>query len=126
MNLQTARAGPRADAETGPQNAMRSGLHVLNTADLESNQKKTASVGPSAEAVAEADELVLDEIFHALSLIASYTTSALEAAKRGDREELRLRLRVQLRDCFRYAVELHNLLPPGQQIDASEAGRAAT
>ena len=105
---------------------MLGGLHILSTADPESNQEKAASVGPSAEAVAEADELVLDEIFHALSLIASYTTSALEAAKRGDREELRLRLRVQLRDCFRFAVELHNLLPPGQKIDASEAGRAAT
>jgi hypothetical protein len=58
---------------------------------------------------------LLDEIFHALSLVASYTTSALEAARRGDREELRLRLRVQLRDCFRHAVEVHNLLSTGQR-----------
>jgi hypothetical protein len=68
---------------------------------------------PSPEAVAVADEFLLDEIFHDLGLIASYTTSALEAARRGDREELRLRLRVQLRDCFRHAVEIHNLLSPG-------------
>jgi hypothetical protein len=116
MVPQTARAGPRGDAETGPHNeAMLGSLHILSTADPESNQEKTASVGPSAEAVAEADELVLDEIFHALSLIASYTTSALEAARRGDREELRLRLRVQLRDCFRHAVEVHNLLSTGQR-----------
>jgi hypothetical protein len=127
MDLQTVRAGPRGDAETGSRNvACLAASSALNTADLEANQGKTASVIPSAEAVAEADELVLDEIVHALSLIASYTTSAVEAAKRGDREELRLRLRVQLRDCFRYAVELHNLLPPGQKIDASKAGRAAT
>lgn len=75
------------------------------------------AAGPSAEAVAEADEFLLDEIFHDLGLIASYTTSALEAAKRGDREELRLRLRVQLRDCFHHAVEVHNLLPPVRPKD---------
>ena len=116
MDLQTARAGPRGDAETGSRNAaMLGGLHIPSTADPESNQEKTASVGPSAEAVAEADEFLLDEIFHALSLVASYTTSALEAARRGDREELRLRLRVQLRDCFRHAVEVHSLLSTGQR-----------
>jgi hypothetical protein len=71
--------------------------------------------GPSPEAVAGAEEFLLDEIFHDLSLIASYTTSALEAARRGDREELRLRLRVQLRDCFRHAVEVHSLLSTGQR-----------
>src|SRR5277367_461016 len=125
MDLQTARAGPRGDAETGSRNDARlGGLHILITADPESNQGKTASVGPSAEAVAEADEFLLDEIFHDLSLIASYTTSALEAARRGDREELRLRLRIQLRDCFRHAVEVHNLLSTGRKV-ASEAGRAA-
>jgi hypothetical protein len=42
MDLQTARAGPRGDAETGSQNAMRSGLHVLNTADLEAGQVSLA------------------------------------------------------------------------------------
>jgi hypothetical protein len=70
--------------------------------------------GPTREAVSDIEEFLLDEIFHDLSLIASYTTSALEAARRGDREELRLRL-VQLRDCFRHAVELHNLLSPRQR-----------
>jgi len=76
--------------------------------------------------VAEAEEFLLDEIFHVLGLIASYTTSALESACRGDRKELRLRLRVQLRDCFRHAVELHNLLTPGQKVEAVEPGRGAT
>jgi hypothetical protein len=89
---------------------MLGGLRIPSTADPNPNQEKTASVGPSAEAVAEADEFLLDEIFHDLSLISSHTTSALEAARRGDREELRLRLRIQLRDLFRHAVELHNLL----------------
>jgi phosphate uptake regulator len=93
---------------------MLGGLQIPNTADLERNQAKTASTGPSAEAVAEADEFLLDEIFRDLSLIWSYATSAMEAARRGDRDELRLRLRVQLRDCFRHAVELHNLLSTGQ------------
>jgi hypothetical protein len=116
MDLQTARAGPRSDAETGSRNAaMLGGLRILSTADPESNQEKTASVGPSPNAVAEAEEFLLDEIYRDLSLIASYTASALEAARRGDREELRLRLRVQLRDCFRHAVELHKLLSIGQR-----------
>jgi hypothetical protein len=75
---------------------------------------------PSAEAIAEADEYLLDEIFHDLSLIASYTASALEAARRGDREELRLRLRVQLRDLFRHAVAVHDLLSP-QRAEARAA-----
>jgi hypothetical protein len=69
-----------------------------------------APCAPSPEAVAECDEFLLDEIFHDLHLIESYTISAREAAKRGDRDELRLRLRVQLRDCFRHAVEVHKLL----------------
>jgi hypothetical protein len=66
--------------------------------------------GPSPEAVAEADEFLLDEIFHDLYLIESHAISAREACRRGDRPELRLRLRTQLRDLFRHAVELHNLL----------------
>jgi hypothetical protein len=125
MAHETERARPRGDAVTGSRNAaMLGGFRIPITADPESNQEKTASVGPSAEAVAEAEEFLLDEIFRDLDLIRSYTTSAMEAARRGDREELRLRLRVQLRDCFRHAVELHKLLPPGRKI-AAEAGRAA-
>jgi hypothetical protein len=104
---------------------MLGGLLILSTADPEFNQEKAASVGPSAEAVAEIEEFLLNEIYHDLSLIASYTTSALETARRGDREELRLRLRVQLRDCFHQAVELHNLRPPGRKAGAAEAGRSA-
>ena len=64
----------------------------------------------SPPAVAEADEFLLDEIFRDLSFIWSYATSAMEAARRGDRDELRLRLRVHLRDHFKHAVKLHNLL----------------
>jgi hypothetical protein len=116
MIPETVKAGPRANAETGPQNnACVAACSVLNTADPERDQEKTTSVGPSAEAVAEVDEFLLDEIFHDLSLIWSYATSAMEAARRGDREELRLRLRVQLRDCFRHAVEMHNLLSTGRR-----------
>jgi hypothetical protein len=65
---------------------------------------------PSAEAVAECDEAILDELFRAFFLIESYAKSASEAARRGDRREIQLRLRIQLRDCFRYAVEMHDLL----------------
>jgi hypothetical protein len=88
------------------------------------HQGSFVAVGPSPEAVAEAEEFLLDEIYRDLDLIRSYATSALEACRRGDREELRLRLRSQLRDCFRHAVEVHNLLSTGRKV-ASEAGRAA-
>ena len=64
----------------------------------------------SPEAVAAADEFLLDELCHAFELVRSYAVSGLEAARRGDRDEIRLRLRVQLRDVFRYAVEMHDLL----------------
>ena len=53
---------------------------------------------------------ILDELFRAFDLIASYANSGLEAARRGDRDEIRLRLRIQLRDCFRHAVQIHDLL----------------
>jgi hypothetical protein len=85
------------------------------TASLEIAKASRIAAGPSLEAMAEAEEFLLDEIYHDLSLIASYATSALEACRRGDREELRLRLRVQLRDCFRHAVEVHNLLSTGRK-----------
>jgi hypothetical protein len=68
---------------------------------------------PSAEAVAEADEFVLDEIYRSFDSIASYAISGKEAARRGDRDEVRLRLRVQLRDCFKHAVATHDLLSTG-------------
>jgi hypothetical protein len=71
---------------------------------------------PSPEAIAECDELILDELFRVFGLIESYARSGIEASRRGDREEIRLRLRIQLRDCFRYAVETHNLLST-QPID---------
>ena len=79
------------------------------------HQGSFVAVGPSPEAIAAADEFVLDELYRILGLIASYATSGLEAARRGDVEEIRLRLRVQLRDCFRHAVEVHNLLSTGQR-----------
>jgi hypothetical protein len=71
-----------------------------------------ALAAPSQEALAECDEYILDELYRDFGLIASIATSAVEAARRGDRNEIRLRLRVQLRDCFQHAVELHNLLSP--------------
>jgi hypothetical protein len=69
---------------------------------------------PSPEAIAVADGFVLDELYDAFELIRSYAVSGIEAARRGDRDEIKLRLRVQLRDAFRYAVKLHELLSPEQ------------
>jgi hypothetical protein len=85
------------------------------------HQGSFVAVGPSPEAIAAADEFVLDELFRDLCLIGSYTNSAIEAARRGDRDELKLRLRVQLRDCFRHAIQLHNLLSTPEQ--ASQGAR---
>jgi hypothetical protein len=65
---------------------------------------------PSPEAIAACDEFVLDEPFRDFSLIVSIATSAVEAARRGDCNEIRLRLRIQLRDLFNHAIDLHNLL----------------
>jgi hypothetical protein len=116
MIHETERAGQRGNAESGSQRfACLLASNTLNTADPECNQEKTTSVGPLPGAAAEADEFLLDEIFHDLSLIWSYATSAMEAARRGDRDELKLRLRVQLRDCFRHAVKLHDLLSTEQR-----------
>jgi hypothetical protein len=70
----------------------------------------SSASGPSREAIAQCDEFVLDELYRAFDLIESYAISGKEASRRGDREEIRLRLRVQLRDCFRHAVATHDLL----------------
>jgi hypothetical protein len=68
--------------------------------------------GPSPEAIAACDEFILDELYRAFDLIESYAISGKEASRRGDRGEIRLRLRVQLRDCFHHAVQVHDLLSP--------------
>jgi hypothetical protein len=70
--------------------------------------------GPSPEAIAAADDYIFDELASDFALIESYAISGKEAARRGDRDEVRLRLRIQLRDVFRHAVEIHNLLFPEQ------------
>jgi hypothetical protein len=77
------------------------------------NNAEFKAAEPSPEAVAECDEAVLDELFKAFSLIESYARSGVEAARRGDRDEVRLRLRVQLRDCFKHAVQVHDMLSGG-------------
>jgi hypothetical protein len=76
---------------------------------------------PSPEAIAECDEYVLDELFRAFDLIESYAISGKEAARRGNREEIKLRLRVQLRDCFRHAVATHDLLSTQSATNARAA-----
>jgi hypothetical protein len=68
--------------------------------------------GPSPEAIAAADDYIFDELARAFDLIKSYAVSGKEAARRGDRDEVRLRLRIQLKDCFRHAVQVHDLLSP--------------
>jgi hypothetical protein len=76
----------------------------------------------SPEAIAVADEAVLDELFSVFRQIESYARSGVEAARRGDRREIRLRLRIQLRDCFKHAIAVHDMLSPPTE---SEKARAA-
>jgi hypothetical protein len=113
MAPETTESRPRGDADRSQDAATLGGLQRLDAAIPES--KQDVACGPSPDAIAAADEFVLDELYRILGLIASYATSGLEAARRGDVEEIRLRLRVQLRDCFRHAVEVHNLLSTGQR-----------
>ena len=80
---------------------------------------------PSQEAIAACDEHILDELYQAFDLIESLCAiSGMEAARRGDREEIRLRLRCQLRDAFRHAVAVHDLLSK-QRADNAEKAEAA-
>jgi len=127
MPLEKAMAATARTAVNGHQDtACLAACGSLNASNPSEKQRSSIAVDPSSsEAMAETEEFLLDEIFHDLNLITSYATSALEAARRGDREELQLRLRVHLRDCFRHAVELHNLLPSVRKVGASEAGRSA-
>jgi hypothetical protein len=78
---------------------------------------------PSPEAIAECDEAVLDELYRDFWLLESYAKSGAEAARRGDRQEIRLRLRVQLRDVFRHAIATHDLLSP-ERVDRAEKAAA--
>jgi hypothetical protein len=69
-----------------------------------------AADAPSPAAIEVCDELVFSELYRDFDLIESYAISGKEAARRGDRAEVRLRLRIQLKDIFRHAVEIHDLL----------------
>ena len=80
---------------------------------------------PSPEAIAEGDDYILDELYRAFGLIESYARSGLEAARRGDRDEIRLRLRCQLRDVFRHAVATHDLLSTQPANETAQTVRAA-
>lgn len=106
MELQRESPAALAGADRAP------GLLCSAASDpgVRASGSKVQGVHASAEAIAEADEFILVEIYRDLDLIKSYSISAMEAAHRGDRDELRLRLRGQLRDLFRHAIELHKLL----------------
>jgi hypothetical protein len=95
-----------------------SGRWYPDTAKSNSEQVPNRTF-PSSEAIAVGDGFVLDELYEAFELIRSYAARGREAAGRGDRAEIRLRLRVQLRDAFRYAVSVHNLLSQAPKGGAS-------
>lgn len=115
MDLQTARAGPRGDAETGPRNvASLAACDVLNTAHQESDQGNLASSGPSAEAIAAARDLVFEGLIEAGSLAESYSRSLAEAAWRGDQTTVGVHLR-QLRACIVTSIGIF------KQLDDIEA-----
>jgi hypothetical protein len=77
---------------------------------LENEQNVTlAQRAAITDARAEIDEQLLDEIYGGLDLAKSYIVSALEACRRSDRHELRLR-QSQINDCLQYTFEALSLL----------------
>src|ERR1700735_489236 len=91
MTPETARAGPRGDAETGSRNAaMLGGLHGLSNAIPEPNQD--VPCGPSPDAIAAGRDLVFEGLIEAGSLAESYSRSLSEAAWRGDRSTVEVHL----------------------------------
>jgi hypothetical protein len=105
MIPETVRATPRDNAGGPRDTSLAAGSR--DTANLAERQCYSPA---SPSVIADTDEFLLDEIYRDLYLIESHAISAREACRRGDRDELRLRLRIQLRDLFRHAVELHNLI----------------
>jgi hypothetical protein len=61
------------------------------------------------DASAEIDEQLFDEIYGWLDLAQSYIVSALEASRRYDRHELKIR-QSQINDCLKYTFEALTLL----------------
>jgi hypothetical protein len=99
MDLETARADPRGDAVTRPQDAaMLGGLHRPDTANHEAAQAPPASRSASPGAIAAAREMAFEGLVEAGSLAESYSRSLTEAAWRGDRSTVEAHLR-QLRAC---------------------------
>ena len=112
MHSDAARAAPAATVRDPHVDQFPDRLDDPHISDASRVQGETAraALHPSPEVIAACDEFVLDELWDTLQLIISYSHSALEACRRGDRLEIRLRLRSQLRDCFRHAVAVHGLL----------------
>ena len=115
MILETVKAGPRGDAETGLQNATYlAACSTLNTAHHESGQRDLASRSASPTAITAARDLVFEGLIEAGSLAESYSRSLTEAAWRGDQSTVEVHLR-QLRACVMTSIGIF------KQLDGVEA-----
>jgi hypothetical protein len=114
-------AGPSHQLGTSPNVKLVESQLTNSKAEDRKRQESSSEINGELSPQEYADEFILDEIYRDLCLIGSYTNSALEACRRGDRDELRLRLRLQLPDHFRHAVKLHKLLSAPDQ--ASQEAR---
>jgi hypothetical protein len=120
VDLQTERAGQRANAETGSQRiACLLASNTLNTADTEPSQGDLASRSVSPEAATAARDLAFEGLVEAGSLAESYSRSLAEAAWRGDRSTVEVHLR-QLRACVVAAIDVFERL----DVVAEKGGRA--
>jgi hypothetical protein len=101
VDLQTVRAGPRGDAETGSEIITKLGASWYpDTAKIEAAEETVAGpAGASPEARAAERDLAFEALIETGSFAESYSKSLIEAAWRGDRSTVEVHLR-QLRACI--------------------------
>ena len=110
-----ARAGPRGDAETGPQDAAcLAAYSVSSDTDAGITQGAVVSRDVSPEAIAAARDLAFEGLVQAGSLAESYSRSLTEAAWRCDQSTVEVHLR-QLRACVVASIGIF------RQLDGVEA-----
>jgi hypothetical protein len=107
--IETVKAGPRANAETGLQvAACLAACSGLNTAASTSDQSAERS-RPSPEAISVARDLTFDALAETAALAESYSRSLGEAAWRADPVTVETHLR-QLRACVIGAIDVFKML----------------
>ena len=107
MGQKMAKAGPRADAETGPQiAACLAACGDLNTSDHKARQDSMLTAAPSRQATMAVRDMAYEAIVETAALIESYSRSLGEAAWRADGVTVEVHLR-QLRACVIAAIGVY-------------------